>query len=134
MATYGDGLASVDISALFRFHRSHGKLATITAVPAPARFGALELDKSRVSRFSEKPRHAENWINGGFFVFEPSVLDYIEGDEVSLEGRPLELLAQHGQLMAFQHTGFWQPMDTQRDRIMLENLWMSEQPPWKIWH
>lgn len=130
MVTYGDGVGDVDIGALVAFHRRHGKLATVTAVHPPARFGAMELDGDRVGRFSEKPQTKEGWINGGFFVFEPAVLDYIDGLYVPLERAPLEKLAADGQLMAYRHDGFWQPMDTIRDRQLLEELWQSGRAPW----
>lgn len=132
MATYGDGVADVDLKALVSFHRKHGKKATVTAVTPPPRFGGLELDGDRVACFTEKPHNADGWINGGFFVFEPSVLDYIAGDTVSLEREPLERLAEDGELMAFRHRGFWHPMDTLRDRQHLENLW-NDGAPWKLW-
>jgi len=133
MVTYGDGVANLNVAHLLEFHCAHGKKATITAVPPPARFGALELAGDEVRRFCEKPQSAQGWINGGFFVFEASVLDYIDGDEVSLERGPLERLAQEGELMAFRHTGFWHPMDTLRDKTYLENLWSTGRGPWKIW-
>jgi glucose-1-phosphate cytidylyltransferase len=130
MVAYGDGLSNLDIAALVRFHRAHGKLATVTAVHPPARFGALELDGDRVLLFSEKPQTNVGWINGGFFVFEPAVLDYIGGDNVALERSPLERLAADGQLMAFRHDGFFQPMDTLREKRVLEELWQSGEAPW----
>jgi glucose-1-phosphate cytidylyltransferase len=129
MATYGDGLGDVDLGALVAFHRSHGKLATVTAVRPPARFGALTLDGPRVLEFAEKHQTREGWINGGFFVFQPGVFDYLD-DESPLERRPLERLAAEGELMAFRHDGFWQPMDTVRDRQHLEALWQSGEAPW----
>jgi glucose-1-phosphate cytidylyltransferase len=132
MVTYGDGLGDVDITALVAFHRRHGKLATVTAVRPPARFGAIELDGDGVTRFSEKPQTKEGWINGGFFVFEPRILDYIDGLDVPLERAPLERLAADGQLMAYRHDGFWQPMDTIRDRQLLEDLWQSGRAPWAV--
>lgn len=130
MVTYGDGVSDVDLGALVRFHRAHGRLATVTAVHPPARFGALNIVKGRVRSFSEKPQTGEGWINGGFFVFEPGVLDYIGGDETVLERGPLERLAAKGELMAFQHDGFWQPMDTLREKRLLEELWRSGRAPW----
>ena len=133
MLTYGDGVADIDIRALLEFHRSHGKLATMTIVRPPARFGAVSLHKSQISQFNEKPQTLEGWINGGFFVLNRKVLDYVENDETSWEKAPLEKLAREGQLMAYQHEGFWQPMDTLRDRRSLEKLWASGQAPWKIW-
>jgi len=133
MLTYGDGVADIDIGALLEFHRSHGKLATVTVVHPPARFGAVSLRESQISQFNEKPQTLEGWINGGFFVLNRKVLDYVENDETSWEKAPLEKLAREGQLMAYRHEGFWQPMDTLRDRRSLENLWASGQAPWKIW-
>lgn len=131
MATYGDGLASIDIGALMRFHRRHGRLATVTAVRPPARFGGLVLEGDAVGTFSEKPQAGEGWINGGFFVLEPAVFDYLDGDETILEREPLERLAADGQLMAFRHEGFWQPMDTLREKELLESLWATGHPPWR---
>jgi glucose-1-phosphate cytidylyltransferase len=129
MVTYGDGLGAVDLTALAAFHRSHGKLATVTAVRPPARFGALVLDGPCVLEFLEKPQAREGWINGGFFVFEPGVFDLL--DEGSpLERGPLDRLAAAGELRAFRHAGFWQPMDTLRDKQILEALWQSGQAPW----
>ena len=133
MVTYGDGVSNVDIKALVAYHRSQGKLATVTAVRPPARFGGLTIEGSLVREFSEKPQSGEGWINGGFFVFEPRVLDYLAGDAMSLEREPMERLASEGQLAAFQHEGFWQPMDTLRDRRVLEALWESGKAPWKTW-
>jgi|SRR5581483_4065504 len=130
MVTYGDGLADIDIAALVAFHRKHGKLATVTAVAPIARFGGLKLQDDRVGQFAEKPQTGEGWINGGFLVFEPKVLDYIAADETPLEGEPLERLAADGQLMAYRHTGFWHPMDTLRDKQYLESLWASGKAPW----
>lgn len=130
MVTYGDGVSDVDVTALVRFHRSHGRLATVTAVRPPARFGALELDGDMVGRFAEKPQSGEGWINGGFFVFEPALLDFIDGDEDSLERETLERVAADGQLMAFRHQGFFQPMDTLREKHQLEALWQSGRAPW----
>lgn len=133
MVTYGDGLGDVDISALVAFHRGHGRLATVTAVRPPARFGDLALDGDRVHAFREKPQTGEGWINGGFFVFEPGVLDYIEGESTSLEQEPLTTIAAAGELMAYRHEGFWQPMDTLREKMLLEDLWRSGAAPWKVW-
>lgn len=130
MLTYGDGVSDVDITALVAFHRRHGKLATVTAVRPAARFGTMAFDGERVASFKEKPQASEGWINGGFFVFEPGVFDYIRGDDTVLEQEPLENLARDGQLMAFKHQGFWQPMDTVRDRDVLNDLWRSGQAPW----
>ncbi|HEY9382272.1 MAG TPA: glucose-1-phosphate cytidylyltransferase [Gemmatimonadales bacterium] len=132
MATYGDGVADIDVRALLEFHRRHGKLGTVTAVRPPARFGGLVLDDGRVREFTEKSQTDVGWINGGFFVFEPGVFDYLEGDDTVLERAPLERLAADSELMAFKHTGFWQPMDTIRDREHLEALWNSGQAPWKV--
>ncbi|MHB1357761.1 MAG: glucose-1-phosphate cytidylyltransferase [Anaerolineae bacterium] len=134
MATYGDGLADVRLTNLLAFHKSHGKLATLTAVRPPARFGSLEIGKDgQIIKFVEKPQSGEGWINGGFFVLEPEVLDLIEGDDTSFEWKPMEELAQRGQLMAFQHPGFFQPMDNIRDKSQLEELWQAGQAPWKVW-
>ncbi len=134
MVTYGDGVADIDIGKLVEHHRSHGKLATLTAVHPPARFGCLELDGERVSAFAEKPQTSEGWINGGFFVFEPQVFDYLDGDDCMLEKTPLERLARDGQLVAYMHDRFWQPMDTLRDKQLLEELWNSNRAPWKVWN
>ncbi len=131
MATYGDGLASIDIRALMDFHRNHGRAATVTAVRPPARFGGLVLDGDAVGTFSEKPQTGEGWINGGFFVFEPEVFEYLDSDDSILEREPLERLAADDQLMAFRHEGFWQPMDTLREKELLESLWASGKAPWK---
>jgi glucose-1-phosphate cytidylyltransferase len=130
LCTYGDGLASIDVAELVRFHRSRGREATLTAVRPPARFGGLELDGDRVEKFVEKPQLSEGWINGGFFVFEPSVFDRIAGDDTYLEHEPLSGLARDGQLSVFRHDGFFQPMDTLRDRRYLEDLWSRPAPPW----
>jgi glucose-1-phosphate cytidylyltransferase len=133
MVTYGDGVGNVNVASLVAFHRGHGRLATLTAVRPPARFGALSLNGDNVREFAEKPQTGEGWINGGFFVFEPGVFDYLEGDDTSLEQQPLERLAAEGQLMAFRHDGFWQPMDTLRERRLLESLWNAGDAPWKTW-
>jgi glucose-1-phosphate cytidylyltransferase len=133
MLTYGDGLADIDCRALLEFHRSHGKLATVTAVRPPARFGGLLFDGDLVTQFTEKPQIGEGWINGGFFVLEPQILDYIDGDATIWERDPLERLASDGQLMAYKHEGFWQSMDTLRDVRLLESLWQSRRVPWKVW-
>jgi glucose-1-phosphate cytidylyltransferase len=133
MVTYGDGVGNIDIGKLLAFHRSHGKAATVTAVRPPSRFGGLEIEGGRVARFAEKPQTGEGWINGGFFVFEPSVLSHFESDATVLESAPLERLAKDGQLMAYEHEGFWQPMDTLRDKRLLDELWASGNAPWKIW-
>lgn len=133
--TYGDSLGSVDITSLLAFHRAEGTLATLTAVQPEGRFGALLLteDQSRIESFREKPTGDGAWINGGFFVLEPSVIEYIEGDETIWERTPLEGLARDGQLSAYRHSGFWHPMDTLRDRNHLEALWSSGNAPWKVW-
>lgn len=133
MMTYGDGVANVDISALLAFHENHGKLATVTAVRPPARFGGIRLLDDKVTEFKEKPQIGEGWINGGFFVLEPEVLDYIEGDAIEWEKEPLEALTAEGQLVAYQHDHFWQCMDTLRDVRLLEELWQTAEPPWKVW-
>ncbi len=133
MVTYGDGVGDIDISALLAFHREHGRLATVTAVRPPARFGALALDGCQVRCFSEKPQTSEGWINGGYFVFEPEIFDYFDDDATILEHEPLERLAAEGQLMAYRHPGFWQPMDTLREKLMLEEMWSSGRAPWRIW-
>jgi glucose-1-phosphate cytidylyltransferase len=133
MLTWGDGVADVDLDKLLAFHRAHGKLATLTAVRPPARFGHLSLNEGRVSEFSEKPQTKEGWINGAFFVLEPEVFEYIAGDDTHWEKEPLERLAQEGELMAYQHTSFWQCMDTLRDRKLLEDLWATGNAPWKLW-
>lgn len=133
MLTYGDGVANVDIERLVTFHERHGRLATVTAVRPPARFGSFRFDGDLVSRFEEKPQIGEGWINGGFFVLEPEMIDYIEGDEVELERAPLERLAEDRQLVAYRHEGFWQPMDTLREVRLLESLWQAGEAPWKIW-
>ncbi|EMS85289.1 glucose-1-phosphate cytidylyltransferase [Leptospira noguchii] len=132
MLTYGDGLSNVDIKSLVQFHKSHGKLATITAVRPPVRFGELSIVDNRVIQFQEKPQAGEGWINGGFFVLEPKVIDYISDDTVMFERAPLERLASDGQLMAYQHSGFWQCMDTLRDKQTLEELWLQNKAPWKL--
>lgn len=133
MMTYGDGVADVDIRALVAFHRKQKKLATVTAVRPPARFGEMTFKGDLVTAFAEKPQISEGWINGGFFVLEPQVLEYIKGDETLFEREPLERLAQDGQLAAYQHQGFWQCMDTLRDVRLLESLWEGGHPPWKVW-
>jgi glucose-1-phosphate cytidylyltransferase len=131
--TYGDGVSDVNIKALVEFHRQHGKRATVTAVQPPGRFGAMEIDGNAVHHFLEKPKGGEGWINGGFFVLEPGVLDLISGDDTYWEKSPMETLAQQGQLQAYRHHGFWQPMDTMRDKTLLESLWVSGKAPWKVW-
>jgi glucose-1-phosphate cytidylyltransferase len=131
--TYGDGLADVDISGEVAFHESHGKLATVTAVQPPGRYGALDTEGFIVRRFLEKPKGDGGWINGGFFVLSPKCLDYISGDATSWEAEVLSAIAADGQLAAFEHRGFWQPMDTLRDKNHLEDLWNSKRAPWKVW-
>jgi len=131
--TYGDGVADIDIGALLAFHKSHGARATITSVSPPGRFGALEMDGARVAGFREKPDGDGGRINGGFFVADPSVLDLVDGPETPWEAEPLERLASAGELMAYRHDGFWQPMDTLRDKHHLEDLWQSGTAPWKCW-
>jgi glucose-1-phosphate cytidylyltransferase len=133
MLTWGDGLSDLNIDELLAFHRAHGKLATLTAVRPPARYGHIELDGDAIEKFSEKPQTGEGWINGAFFVLEPGVFDYIVGDDTQWEKEPLENLAQDGQLMAFKHTSFWQCMDTLREKYILQKFWDSGQAPWKIW-
>jgi glucose-1-phosphate cytidylyltransferase len=134
MLTYGDGVADVDIQKLAAYHKSHGRLATVTSIQPSGRFGALDLTESnQVSGFQEKPKGDGSWINGGFFVMEPKVFDYIGGDTTILERGPLEGLACDGELVAHKHHGFWQPMDTLRDKIHLEDLWKSGKAPWKVW-
>ena len=131
--TYGDGVANVNMSSLIDFHKKHGKLATVTAVQPPGRYGALNMQGSLVKGFTEKPKGDGGWINGGFFVLSPECLNYVQNDQSSWEGEPLTKLARTGQLMAFEHAGFWQPMDTLREKNMLEDLWQSGKAPWKVW-
>lgn len=131
--TYGDGVGDIDITRLVAFHKHHGKLATLTATQPPGRFGALELSGIDILKIQEKPRGDGSWINGGFFVLSPKVLDYIEGDQTLWEKEPLERLALSGQLSAYLHHGFWQPMDTLRDKTHLEELWADRKAPWKTW-
>jgi len=131
--TYGDGLSDINIQSSIEFHRQHGKWATVTAVQPPGRYGALERTGTQVTGFVEKPRGDGGLINGGFFVLSPSVLELLEGDQCSWEGAPLTHLAAMGELMAYEHQGFWQPMDTLRDKNMLEELWVSGKAPWKVW-
>lgn len=131
--TYGDGVADVDVTAQLAFHRSHGHLATITCVQPPGRFGALDLSGGQVKGFTEKPQGDGGWINAGFFVLSPKVIDLIAGDGTTWEDTPLKHLAAAGELMAFTHPGFWHPMDTLRDKIYLEELWSSGRAPWKVW-
>ena len=131
--TYGDGLCNVDIKKSIEFHKNNGGIGTVTAVQPPGRFGALELDDTNVLKFQEKPKGDSGWINGGFFVFEPKIFDYIENDSTILERAPLEGLANAGKLGAYRHTGFWQGLDTLRDRNQLDSLWNDGKAPWKIW-
>jgi glucose-1-phosphate cytidylyltransferase len=133
--TYGDGVADIDVTSQILFHRRHGRLATVTAVQPPGRYGALAIedDTGRVSGFVEKPRGDGGWINGGFFVLSPRCLEFIEGDQTPWEGEPLAAIAGRGELMAYAHRGFWQPMDTLRDKNQLEELWQSGMAPWKTW-
>ena len=133
MLTYGDGIADIDLAALVAFHRGHGKLVTITAVRPPARFGGLIFDGDSVALFTEKPQAGEGWINGGFMVCEPGIFNYLTDDQTSLEVDSLERLAADGQLAAFRHAGFWQCMDTLRDKRYLEGLWQADKAPWKVW-
>lgn len=131
--TYGDGVSDIDISTLIDFHRNHGQPATITAIQPPGRYGALNLQGERVNNFQEKPAGDGAWINGGYFVLNPEVIDYIAGDMTSWEAEPLDRLAREGKLMSYRHSGFWQAMDTLRDKNQLEDLWASGTPPWKCW-
>ncbi|MFZ4584598.1 MAG: glucose-1-phosphate cytidylyltransferase [Acidimicrobiia bacterium] len=131
--TWGDGVSDIDLQALLDFHKSHGKLCTLTAVRPVARFGHIEIDGDQITEFTEKPQTGEGWINGAFFVCEPEVFDYIEGDDTQFEHEPLRNLAKDGQLMAYRYGGFWQCMDTVRDRKLLEKLWDSGEAPWKVW-
>ena len=133
MMTYGDGVADINLNTLLSFHRRHGKLATVTAVHPQARFGGIELDGDQVAHFAEKSQTTQGWINGGFFVLDRKVLDYIDGDATLWEREPMERLAEAGQLMAYKHEGYWQPMDTLREKNLLESLWQSGQAPWKVW-
>lgn len=131
--TYGDGVADVNITKLIDFHKSHGKLATVTAVQPPGRYGAIERSGAQVTEFVEKPRGDGGLINGGFFVLSPKCIELVTGDDTSWEAEPLVALAARGEMMAFEHAGFWQPMDTLRDKLQLEALWDTGQAPWKIW-
>ena len=133
MLTYGDGLSNVDLRALLSFHKAQGRIATVTAVRPPARFGGLVFDGDLVQAFTEKPQAGEGWINGGFFVFEPGLFRYLKGDDTSLESDGLEALASDGELAAYRHEQFWQCMDTLRDKRLLEGLWASGHAPWKVW-
>lgn len=133
MVTYGDGVCDINLKKLLEFHKSHGKLATVTAVHPPARYGELLIKEDFTTEFTEKPQTHEGWINGGYIVFEPQVLDYLTGDASVMEKDALERLADEGQLMAYRHDGFWQCMDTLRDKKFLESVWESGNPPWKVW-
>lgn len=133
MLTYGDGVSNVNIADLLKFHQQHGKWATVTSVQPDGRFGALRIIENQVCSFQEKPQGDNSWINGGYFVLEPAVFEYIEGDSTVLEQGPLEGLARDSQLMAYKHDGFWKPMDTLRDKIQLEAMWKTGQAPWKLW-
>jgi glucose-1-phosphate cytidylyltransferase len=133
MVTYGDGVSDVDLSALMAFHRSHGKLATLTAVRPPARFGGLVFRGDMVAEFTEKPQIGEGWVNGGFLVLEAGIFDYLSGDATSLEVDTMERLAKEGQLAAYRHEGFWQCVDTLRDLRLLQSLWSGGAPPWRVW-
>lgn len=131
--TYGDGLADIDVGKLIAFHRSQGKLATLTAIQPPGRYGAVHIEDFRVTSFAEKPAGDGAWVNGGFFVLEPRAIDYIEGDQTSWEAEPLVRLSRDGELRGYQHAGFWQAMDTLRDKNQLEELWQSGKAPWRVW-
>jgi len=133
MITWCDAVSNINLNSLLKFHRSHGRLATVTAVRPPPRFGHLVLDGDRVTEFKEKSQGLEGWINGAFFVLEPGVFDYIEGDSTQFEKEPLERLAKDNQLMAYRHEGFWQCMDTIHEKQVLEKMWQSGQAPWKTW-
>ena len=131
--TYGDGVGSVDVAELLKFHREQRTLATLTAVQPPGRFGVIDFSEEKISGFQEKPAGDGNWVNGGFFVLEPAAIDYVADDETAWEREPLETLAAQGQLSAFKHSGFWYPMDTLRDKVHLDQLWASGNAPWKVW-
>lgn len=131
--TYGDGVADIDIGKLIQFHKAQGTLVTVTSVQPSGRFGALDIAHGRITGFQEKPQGDGSWINGGFFVLSPRIMDYIDNDNTTWERQPLEKLASEGQLSAFKHNGFWQPMDTLRDKVLLEELWASDKAPWKVW-
>ena len=133
MLTWGDGVSDIDLDALLEFHRGHGKLATVTVVRPPARYGHIRMEGDRVTEFTEKPQLGEGWINGAFFVLEPGVSEYLGGEDVMFESLPMENLARAGELMAFRHTGFWQCMDTMRERHLLERMWKEGRAPWKVW-
>jgi glucose-1-phosphate cytidylyltransferase len=131
--TYGDGVADLDIRASIEFHKKHGKIATVTAIQPPGRFGAMEIEGQKIARFQEKPKGDGSWVNGGFFILNHQVMDLIPGDGTIWEKEPLESLASSGQLIAYKHEGFWQAMDNLRDKNLLEDLWKSGQAPWKVW-
>jgi len=133
MLTWGDGVSNIDLDKLVAFHKSHGRLATVTAVRPPARYGRLDLEGDRVEHFAEKPQLSEGWINGAFFVLEPKIFDYIDSDQTIWEREPLERLVAENQLMAYRHDSFWQCMDTLREKHILEELWQSGKAPWKVW-
>jgi glucose-1-phosphate cytidylyltransferase len=133
MFTYGDGVADIDIRALLKFHQQHGKLATVTTVRAPSRFGRIRFEGDQVAEFFEKPEHAEGWINGGFFVLQPQALDYADDDESIWEREPVDHLAHDGQLVGYRHNGFWSCMDTLKEKNYLEDLWATRRAPWKVW-
>lgn len=133
MVTWGDGVASINLDELVKFHKSHGKICTLTAVHPPARYGHLEIEGDAITEFTEKPQAAEGWINGAFFVMEPEIANYIDNDDTLFEREPLERLAAEGELMAYKHTDFWACMDTMRDKVMLETLWNNDEAPWKVW-
>jgi len=133
MLTYGDGVADIDLKALNEFHQAHGKLATVTAVRPPARFGGIVFEGDRVHSFAEKPQVGEGWVNGGFFVLQPGIADYIADDQILWEKEPMERLAEEGELFAYRHESFWHSMDTMRDVYDLERMWASGKPPWKVW-
>ena len=135
MATYGDGVSDVNISELVQFHKDHGKIGTMTSVQTSGRFGSLEISgNNSVSSFIEKPKGDGSWINAGFFVFQPEIFNYIDGDSTVFERKPLETIAKKKELYSFKHSGFWQPMDTQREKVELENHWVSSKAPWKVWN
>lgn len=131
--TYGDGVSDVNVANLIKYHTSHGKLATMTAIQPPGRYGSLDIDDNMIQRFQEKPKGDGGWINGGFFILEPQVLDYIAGDQTTWEQEPLEQLANEKQLVAYKHDGFWKAMDTLRDKMSLEELWQTNKAPWRVW-
>jgi glucose-1-phosphate cytidylyltransferase len=133
MFTYGDGVADIDLNALLKFHKSHGKLATVTTVRSPARFGRIAFNGNQINQFYEKPQKAEGWINGGYFVLHTKAIDYIEGDKSIWERTPVEKLAHDGQLMGYRHNGFWSCMDTLKEKKILDELWTSDEAPWRIW-